>query len=311
MNWVILLCIVLIIAIFVVIVVYLVYRVWIRKLEEAYMLSQQQYCQDLSDPTYREEVFIPENPAVYSKNLAIALFDVCSATTKYNCRIYGRDIDIVADHPPGLPEVSILTGVDPGDGQTVAIAIGYYNPDTQIGVLAFGSTFTLGQWKDNFTYRQVSPTKLAGATNDMLVHAGFYGLYTAVQDKVREWVRNRSFQGLFVTGHSLGGSLAEIGSFDVKEYLDTIDVSVDKYIVYVFGAPRPGNVPFSQGIEVAVPQLQRIANVEDDVMTLPPAVFDGLIYKHPNRMVPFNVNLGTVEANHVQAYRDYLPETGC
>ena len=304
------LVILLILIIIAALVVYFIYRAYVRKIQDSYIISQKQYCQTTPEPTYRGEVFIPST-LYYDHDLAISLIDICFATSLYNCSIYGRNIDIVTDHPPGLPEVTILSGIDPGDNQQRMIAIGYYNPNTQIGILAFGGTFTLGEWKDDFTYGQVVPTSLSGYNSNMLVHKGFYGLYTAVQDKVRQWINQRTFQCLFITGHSLGGALSEICDFDVINFASSTQAKVDRFVTYSFAAPRPGNIAFSDGINLSTPYLQRVANVEDAIPDLPPPIFDGLIYNHPNTLVSFNVNLGTIQDNHIAAYKNYLPQSAC
>eukprot|EP00743_Colponemidia_sp_Colp-15_P003795 GILK01004094.1.p1 GENE.GILK01004094.1~~GILK01004094.1.p1 ORF type:complete len:356 (+),score=42.02 GILK01004094.1:41-1108(+) len=74
---------------------------------------------------------------------------------------------------------------------------------------------------------------------------------------------------LFITGHSMGGSLGVIAAMDLVgwEILDPAKTSVT---IYTFGEPRTGNFIFAQAFKKAFPDSFRVVRDRDVVPHIPP-----------------------------------------
>jgi predicted lipase len=64
---------------------------------------------------------------------------------------------------------------------------------------------------------------------------------------------------VFVTGHSLGGALANLAAFDIKKALEWSKKET-RVICYTFGAPRTGNHAFADDYNQVVPDTWSIIN---------------------------------------------------
>ena len=115
------------------------------------------------------------------------------------------------------------------------------------------------------------------ATPQGKAHAGFATAYQAVDGMVREALDRigpeRMPEGLFVTGHSLGGALATVATQDLEEH----------YLVsacYTFGSPRVGVAEWSDSVKTPV---YRVVNGADSVPMVPfSAVFATVLGWLPN-----------------------------
>jgi triacylglycerol lipase len=132
--------------------------------------------------------------------------------------------------------------------------------------------------KDWLTNTKLPLTEALGGK----VHEGFWQDWQEVKDLVLEQVtrlRDRH-QELWITGHSLGGSLATLAALT----LVTQDQSVQG--VYTFGAPRVGDADFAANYNQ---QLQaktlRLVNHRDMVPRVPPLQWG---YQHVGQMVYFD-----------------------
>eukprot|EP00887_Chlorella_sp_A99_P004115 scaffold23.g4115.t1 len=104
------------------------------------------------------------------------------------------------------------------------------------------------------------------------VHAGFYGAWTRngfsrrVLRRVREVVAAAGGGGMriWITGHSLGGALAQLAAFEVARQHPDAAVAC-----YTFGCPRVGNSAFAAEYGEAVPDTWGILNGEDPIPWVP------------------------------------------
>lgn len=121
----------------------------------------------------------------------------------------------------------------------------------QFAVLAFRGTTDLADWKVNADVLRrgfrvpVGPpirtgrtTLDRGAAPDVQVHAGFLGAFDACRDEIIAAVNTYvpSDLGLYITGHSLGGALAQIASAVLER--DNLAAC------YTYGSPRVGTSQF-------------------------------------------------------------------
>ncbi len=99
------------------------------------------------------------------------------------------------------------------------------------------------------------------------VHAGFLAHYNAVRNQTLQALRRelkRNFLPLQVTGHSLGGALAQLAALDIVTNLeDTLNGS--DVCLYTFGSPSVGNAAFANLLNSKVPNFWRVENDGDPV----------------------------------------------
>lgn len=142
-----------------------------------------------------------------------------------------------------------LSDTDPFDVETFTESQSVLQ-DTQVGILSnsrivlvvFRGTEGITAVKDWLTNAQHLMLDAPDDWGNVKVHKGFYYALSAVYQSVRSEVRSRrtNNQKVFLTGHSLGGALATICAYRFQK-VGGVPVSG----VYVFGAPRVGDVGFA------------------------------------------------------------------
>lgn len=254
-------------------------------------------CQGVSYLPYLNTTLSTGN--TYDYETAKELMTLCYNVTMSNCPNIGA-----------IPNPNNYDIVDPVfskiSGTKRLICCIFSSPTTKTAIVCFSGTFYLDEWEDDLVYAQVAPTQLKKYHDGMLCHEGFYNLYLEVKNVVRGYSEN--YSNFFITGHSLGGALATIASFDC---------SSKKPIVYTFAAPRSLNIIAANGYNILLPNAHRVFNTEDIVPQLPLANiywfswssfnWEITTYQHAGSDVPFTVNMGSDEKNHIESYNEYLP----
>ena len=135
----------------------------------------------------------------------------------------------------------------------------------EFAVLAFRGTTDFTDWVTNLNALKTPLPGVAGVS----VHRGFLGAYDCCADGILRAVNGHvpPDLGLYVTGHSLGGALAQIASAALER--DNIAAC------YTFGSPRVGTSNFDR--QVKCPHY-RVVNNWDIVPGVPPPWFTG--YRH-------------------------------
>ena len=128
-------------------------------------------------------------------------------------------------------------------------------PD-QFAVLAFSGTANLPDWLIDLKSR---PAPLPGRP-DVRVHSGFLEGWEGCRRAIAETVKARvpPSLGLYITGHSLGGGLAQLAA----ALLDADNIAA----CYTFGSPRVGTADFDR--QVKCPHY-RLVNDWDIVPSVP------------------------------------------
>jgi triacylglycerol lipase len=148
----------------------------------------------------------------------------------------------------------------------------YIARGNELIVLAFRGTQSIQNWHTNFQVRLVHPVE---TDPKLLVHKGFYDAFVALEDPSLRLERKDGLFGLqrkmqevkqtsngktpiYITGHSLGGALAQIASAVFGD--DQVAAC------YTFGSPRVGNAYFDLWVK---PPSYRVMNYADIVPTVP------------------------------------------
>jgi len=258
-----------------------------------------EFCQNLGTVVYRSQVSIPYQNGVYEKSLALALLDIAFNVSNSNCQNI-----LPLPNPPKFTQQLRIEGVQPISGDIVMFAYIFWDQTLQHACIAFTGTKFISEWQSDFQFEQVAPTVLNGYENGVLVHMGIYNIYLSIRDKLWNWWKsNQSWvKTLYITGHSLGGGLSTICSYDfAKVFTNNFPVH------YSFAAPRTGNPDYAQLFNDRLPTSIRVNNTEDLIPQLPLAQQKSYTYEQTGGNAPFTVSLGSLEENHIQAYQNYLP----
>jgi hypothetical protein len=230
------------------------------------------------------------------------------------------------DPPDGMDTVQVL---DTPTGKNNAWVLKDAN---QIWIV-FRGTATKDEWEKDFQFKQVpflarmlnkNISKLTYPRiiekpqvqadifpdQDMQVHSGFMDIYMNLRDGIMESLENAT-QEICITGHSLGGAMAQLAVCDIANTLPQASINT-----VVFGCPRVGNQPFADKLN-DLPQSNHfliMANTCDMVTDVPLAVqpvldppSTPLVYVHPHNTHNFTDNRGTWIENHMMGvYVDYL-----
>ncbi|HET6374623.1 MAG TPA: lipase family protein [Methylocella sp.] len=189
---------------------------------------------------------------------------------------FAYDSSLEAGPAPAVPEKLALLGFTSfwpfHSGLTDGWAYIAQCPD--LIVLSFRGTKSVKNWATNF---HVGLARPEGTPEELRVHEGFYRAFKMLADgeaglsrKLGEIKREAgSTVPVYITGHSLGGALAQIASAVLGD--DQVAAC------YTFGSPRVGNSHFD--LWVKVPSY-RIVNHADIVPQVPLRLPPFFPYRH-------------------------------
>ena len=158
--------------------------------------------------------------------------------------------------------------------------------DTQAATMTNSSAFVIAfrgtqQGADAVSDGLTFNTRVPGTTN-VYVHQGFWDALTPVYNSiVAEMKANRGSRIVWITGHSLGGALAQLMAYRIKNSTDT---AVNSAVVRVvtFGAPMVGLTAFNNPLNdksfistVGAANMQRWVNLMDPVPQVPGLTLPG------------------------------------
>lgn len=104
----------------------------------------------------------------------------------------------------------------------------------------------------------------------------------------------------------MGGAVSTICAYDMANAFEGYTTEIYP-IHYSFAAPRSFNVKGAMEFSKLIPTSLRIVNTEDSIPTLPPATWDGYTYSQTIGMISFTKSLGSLGADHVTAYKNFMP----
>lgn len=160
-----------------------------------------------------------------------------------------------------------------------------------IRVLSFRGSLEGEDFVADLDITQVS---LEGASKGILVHRGMWSIWSSIWKEVEENLL-RDSSPLYITGHSLGASLAAYSSSSLSKK----PLPFKLYGTYLFGAPRAGNKVFTSSLD---PSIWVLANRTDIVPTLPPTAssyFSGTyLYGDYDQVYWFEIEKGSLVENH-------------
>lgn len=288
-------------------ITFLTIRYYRQKFRSLYKSSIVNYCKNLPDMKNNARVNVPSDLQEYDYELSRALLNISLITTQSNCKNI-----VPSPNPPGFTSQHRIYGKSSRAKYNKLYAIVYTDFDSTSGanpgvtdgkmLIVFTGTFYIDEWISDFSAKQVEAVRLNNYEKGLLVHYGFYDIYTSVRNDIWKLYNDykENVSNVFITGHSLGGALSSICAFDF---------SSENPIHYSFASPRFASPPLAEKFDIILPNSMRIHNSADIVPELPPPVFfKDTLYQHTSGSIPFTNNLGTVGANHIPAYLESLPK---
>jgi hypothetical protein len=203
-----------------------------------------------------------------------------------------RDFNGTLRFSIGSGIVPKLVDVEKTDTQVALLE----DPATQCGYIIFRGSSADRDWLTNLDFALRSaitnavlddkqldyPDVYGTSSSGVKMHTGFTKAYLAARSQIHDIVKSSNVSHWVVTGHSLGGALANLCAVDLQ-YNFSPEVSVE---VYTFGAPRIGNKAFSESYNRRVPDSWRFVNGNDVVSGLPRRWQN---YRHVDTRIRFSV----------------------
>lgn len=298
--------IVLLVSLLFIFIIIIIVSIAIKRIREAvkrtYMTSIVDSCSQPTQLQYTVPLRIPSDLTLYNYDTSKALLEVSLYVTHSNCKNI-----VPIPNPPGFTYQYRVIGNHPSDDSNRMVATIFTNfaKDSNTKgkfLMVFTGTFFKNEWGTDFNFPLTPATDLNNYKPGVELHRGFYNFYLTIRYKL--WSIYNSLANniveLYITGHSLGGALSTIAAFDFSQY---------NPIHYSFASPRVGNIVFADTFNSLVPNSMRVYNIDDQVPQLPPPVAPGNnYYQHVKNNVAFDINLGGIGRNHIQAYQYYLPK---
>ncbi|MBX3026933.1 lipase family protein [bacterium] len=170
--------------------------------------------------------------------------------------------------PPYTLQAQYLTPEHyPGEPFSSEVPIAFVATSGNAIYVVFRGTKTIAEWISDATFTQVPYAPVSGGGK---TETGFTTIYetvnTAIIAEVNGLAASSGYTTLYVTGHSLGAALATLAAPELARA-----TRFSAPILYNFASPRVGDPEFASLVD-ALPTSWRIANSNDEVPKLPPAV---------------------------------------
>lgn len=276
-----------------ILIAFLILYMRVREESEA---SVQAFCSDVDGFIDYTTKLADPIPKMYDQSTANFLLTTDLNVTIANCQQFSDDLPI----PPGFDTKVALKRKFIDVERTLGYV--FYSKALKTILISFTGTFFFNQWESDLLFSQVPPTRLNNYQSGVEIHQGFYDIYLSIREQLLEELKKlqaNNPEQLIISGHSLGGGLSTIATFDLA-------TSTPKPVNYTFASPRVGNLDFSKRYNSFNINTQRVFNTSDVVPDLPPPVLRNFIYEHVGTNIPFTNNLGTLTKNHIDAYEEFV-----
>ena len=262
----------------------------VKQKSDSVCLVREVFPLDLTDLQFAE----------FSRKVARTLNTIAQTTTSWSV--------CSANYPsPLVPDFDLRANVKAKNvfsGEMQNSMLAYYSTKLDVIIISFAGTASFDQWIANANFQTITPEFCAPFDPQIKVSNTFSKMYESLRTELLVIISSLAGPAtkLFITGHSLGGSLAAVC------YLDLIlsHIGDGRRALYTFGSPRTGNQRFTELISADNCSF-RVFNTEDIVVSLPFPVMPGNAhYSHFGESVSFSLNLDDLALNHTIAYLEYF-----
>lgn len=215
---------------------------------------------------------------------------------------------IEVDHyKPALSPVFGISHMYGNDVMIISFRCTMTHSEIQNDLYAYQKKFDTGEVY-NIDFPSTMTTSYING-EESYVHAGFHNIYSRYRANIVQTIEKHKPKYIYLTGHSLGGSVATLYAVYLAELAEQSNYSFIQGISgYVFGTPRVGNQHFHERL-ISCPKLLnfwRVANEYDNIQDLPYRVTPNFkdptqttyYYEHSGRGYNYKRNWGSWQRNH-------------
>lgn len=179
----------------------------------------------------------------------------------------------------------------------IPVYLGFVLSSSENNIIVFRGTQTRVEWLNNFTAVQKDYTDQISGQYFGKIHEGFIKNYLRiVQPLPREIAKTLDpTVPCYITGHSLGASLAILGALDITLNVPQLREQIQ---LYTYASPRVGDPTFAKLHAQKVPNSYRVVNLADVIPLMPPTQSVGT-YVDVGQEWSFLSQKGDFMPNHV------------
>ena len=181
--------------------------------------------------------------------------------------------------------------------QTIPVYMGFVLASPQRSLIVFRGTQTAIEWLNNIRAVPNAFTDPLSGQYFGKIHSGFIKNYRRIVDPLPRQIAQQLDPNLpcYITGHSLGASLAVLCALDLALNLPALQPQLQ---LYTYASPRVGDLTFARLHTKYVPNSYRVANLADAIPLLPPTTGFGT-YVHVGQPWSFLSQQQDFMPNHV------------
>jgi predicted lipase len=182
--------------------------------------------------------------------------------------------------------------------QLTPVYLGFVLTSKERNIIVFRGTQRNTEWVFNFYARQEDYRNPSSGESLGRVHHGFVVNYKSITNPLPHEIARQLDPSIpcYITGHSLGASLAVLASVDLAFNVPALKPQIQ---LYTYAGARVGDPTFAQIHAQAIPNHYRVVNLADIVPMLPPIQSPGGTYVHTGEEWSFLTQQGDFLPNHV------------
>ena len=181
--------------------------------------------------------------------------------------------------------------------QEIPVYLGFVLSSPANNIIVFRGTQTRVEWINNFTALQKDFTDPNSGQYLGKIHQGFLKNYLRIVQPLPREIAQSLDPNIpcYVTGHSLGSSLAVLAALDLALNVPQLRPQIQ---LYTYASPRVGDPTFAKLHAQQVPNSYRVINLADIFTLVPPTQAVGT-YVHVGQEWSFLYHQGDFMPNHV------------